>query len=81
MFEPTQLQRPIEVTSDCQPQPWIQPVQPLIDIPLQIRWEEELSEEEFSDLMTSLEDLRAGRYDFLGSELTDGEFLRAVHKW
>ncbi len=80
MLERTQLQHFIEVTSNCQSQPWIQPVQPLIGVARQIQWEEELSMEELSDLLTSLEDLRAGRYDVLPSELSDEEFLRAVHK-
>ena len=85
MLERTQLQRFIDVTSSSQPQVWvqtiqIQTVQPLIGIPCQIQWEEELSEEEIKDLLTSMEDLRAGHYDVLSSELSDDEFLQAVRR-
>ena len=34
---------------------------------------------EISDLLASLEDLRAGQYNVLPSNLSDKEFIRAVH--
>ena len=40
-----------------------------------------LTDEEVEDVLASLEDLRAGRYEVLGPGLTDEEFLMAVHGW
>ena len=86
MPDHTRLQGFIDVASSIQPQVWvqtiqIQAVQPLIGIPCQIQWEEELGGEEIKDLLTSMEDLRTGRYEVLGPGLTDEEFLMAVHGW
>ena len=39
------------------------------------------TDEEMEDVLASLEDLRAGRYEVLGPGLTDKEFLMAVHGW
>ena len=42
---------------------------------------EGLTDEEVEDVLASLEDFRAGRYEVLGPGLTDEEFLMAVHGW
>jgi|GEM_PF-3503178 hypothetical protein len=81
MSKRVQIQSLIVVPSDSEPQPWIAPIQPLIGIPSQIQEEIELSTEEFKDLLSSLKDLEAGRYEVLSSELSNEEFLRTVRKW
>lgn len=80
MLERIQLQHLIVIPSNHEPQAWIAPIQPLIDTPPQIQ-EIELTQEEFKDLLSSLEDLDAGRYEVLSSDLSNEEFLQAVRKW